>query len=65
MLRASYPPRPTNFMDTNQNLLNAITEAMREIDRHPEDSIQDIFNEALKSWETGLKMNKNYVFEPA
>jgi len=26
--------------------------------------MQDIFNEALKTWETGLKMKHNYVIEP-
>jgi len=40
-----------------QNLLNAITEALREMERCPDDSVQDIWNESLESWETGLRMN--------
>ena len=51
-------------MSANQKLLNAITEAVREIERSPDDSMQDIFNEALKTWGTGLKMKHNYVIEP-
>ena len=50
-------------MSANQKLLNAITEAVREIERSPDDSMQDIFNEALTSWRTGLKMNHRYEIE--
>jgi hypothetical protein len=50
-------------MKTETNLLNAITEAMREIERCPDDSMQDIFNESLSSWQTGLKMNHRYEIE--
>jgi hypothetical protein len=50
-------------MKTETNLLNAITEAVREIERCPDDSMQDIFNEALTSWRTGLKMNHRYEIE--
>lgn len=53
-----------NQISANAKLLNAITEAVREIERSPDDSMQDIFNEALKTWETGLKMKHNYVIEP-
>ena len=38
-------------------LLNAITDAVREMEKCPDDSTQDIWNEALESWETGLRMN--------
>ena len=44
-------------------LCNAITEALRECESHPEDSVQDIFNEALSSWETGLFMNSRYEID--
>ncbi len=44
-------------------LCNAITEALRECEAHPEDSVQDIFNEALSSWETGLKMNNRFEID--
>ncbi len=44
-------------------LLNAITEALREIEKCPDDSMQDIFNEKFKEWETGLRMNQSYVIE--
>ena len=36
---------------------NAVTEALREMERCPDDSVPDIWNEALRSWETGLRMN--------
>jgi hypothetical protein len=42
-------------------LKNAITDAMREIQKCPEDSMQDIFNEKLEIWETGLWMDHNFV----
>lgn len=45
------------------NLCNAITEACREIERCPDDSIQDIFNESLKKWETGMKMDFRFNIE--
>lgn len=51
---------------TNNKLLilcNAITDALREMDNCPEDSVQDIWNESLKSWETELRMDHNYNIE--
>lgn len=45
-------------------LLNAITEAVREMERCPDDSTQDIWNESLESWETGLRMNHLLEVEP-
>lgn len=43
--------------------MNAITEALREIEKCPDDSMQDIFNEKFKEWETGLRMNQSYAIE--
>jgi hypothetical protein len=45
-------------------LCNAITEALREMDKCPDDSVQDIWNESLESWETGLRMDHNLIIEP-
>lgn len=45
----------------NIKLRNAITDACREIQKCPEDSIQDIFNECLDNWETGLWMDHNFA----
>ena len=42
---------------------NAIADALREIEKCPDDSMQDIFNEQLKSWNTGLWMDHNYNIE--
>ncbi len=44
-------------------LCNAITEAVREMEKCPNDSVQDIWNESLESWETGLRMDNNYNIE--
>ena len=45
-------------------LCNAITEALREMDKCPDDSVQDIWNESLESWKTGLRMDHNHNVEP-
>ena len=45
-------------------LCNAITEALREMEKCPDDSVQDIWNESLESWETGLRMDHNHNIEP-
>jgi hypothetical protein len=45
-------------------LLNAITEAVREMEKCPDDSTQAIWNESLESWETGLRMNHLLELEP-
>jgi hypothetical protein len=47
-----------------QELLNAITEALQKMEKYPNDNVQDIWNESLKSWETGLKMDHNFIIEP-
>lgn len=51
-------------MSKTQLLLNAVTEALREMEKCPEDSVIDIWNESLESWETGFEMNQNYTIEP-
>lgn len=50
-------------MSDREKLLNAITAAVREMERCPDDSTQDIWNEALESWETGLRMNHLFELE--
>ena len=45
-------------------LCNAITEALREMEKCPDDSVQSIWNESLESWETGLRMDHNHNVEP-
>lgn len=45
-------------------LRNVIKDALTEIEKCPNDSMQDIFNEKLKSWETNLKMNHRFEIEP-
>ena len=47
--------------NTNIKMLcNAVTEALREVDKCPYDSVQDIFNDKLESWDTGLVMDRSY-----
>lgn len=50
-------------MSPEQLLYNVITDAIRECIRCPDDSIQDIWNELLYSWETGLIMDHNFKIE--
>lgn len=49
--------------DQLYRLCCAITEALRESERCPEDSIQEIWNEALGQWQTGLRMDHRYCIE--
>ena len=44
-------------------LINAITDALRDMEKHPDDCVEDIWNEALESWETGLRMNHRFELE--
>ena len=44
-------------------ILNAITDAVREMEKSPDDSTQDIWNEALESWKTGYRMNHRLEIE--
>jgi len=41
-------------------ITNVVQQSLREMDRCPDDCVQTIWNEKLKEWETGLKMNNNY-----
>jgi hypothetical protein len=41
-------------------LFNAIKDACVEIQKHPDDSIQDIFNEMFVRWELDLAMDHNF-----
>ena len=45
-------------------LCNAIKDAVNEMSRRPEDSVQDIWNEVLDSWETGLHMDPHHNVGP-
>ena len=45
-------------------LANALMEAFREIEAHPEDSLVDIVNESLSSWKTGLRMDHDFDIVP-
>ena len=45
------------------NLIAAIEEAVKECERSPDDSTQDIWNEALESRNTGLRMNHRLEIE--
>jgi hypothetical protein len=44
-------------------LLNAIKDAINEQERCPDDSIQDIWNEQLDNWGTGIRMDHNFNLE--
>lgn len=41
-------------------LSEALQAAFREINENPHDSIQDIVNEHLMSWKTGLRMDHTF-----
>ena len=45
-------------------LCSAIKEAIEEMERCPYDSIQDIWNEKLEEWQTGLRMDHYHNIEP-
>ena len=47
-------------MKKEKKLRNAITEALREMERCPDDSIQDIFNWAFEAWDVELVMDRSY-----
>lgn len=55
--------KPTGSLERMVRLINAITEAVREMERCPDDSTQDIWNESLESWRTGLRMNHRLEIE--
>ena len=39
---------------------NALTEILREIQKCPDDSIQDIANEILEGWHCGFQIDHNF-----
>jgi len=47
-------------MNLAQKLCEVIKESLHEMDRCPEDSIQDIWNEKLEGWKTGLRMDHHF-----
>ena len=44
-------------------LRNVIRDALNEVQRCPNDSIQDIFNAFFESWELPYWMNNQFVIE--
>ena len=40
---------------------NVLTDILREIERCPDDSLQDIANEALERWECDWRVDQSYV----
>ncbi len=42
---------------------NAITEALREMERSPEDDIPTIWNEVFHKWELPFQMNNNFSID--
>ena len=58
------PQRASGTVQPLVRLFNAIKDAVNEMDRCPDDSIQDIWNEMLDKWETGLRMDHNHNIEP-
>lgn len=57
-------PAVSGTVGADVRLLNAIKDAVNEMDRCPDDSIQDIWNEMLDKWETGLRMDIHHNIEP-
>jgi hypothetical protein len=41
-------------------LRNAIKEALCEMGKCPDDSVQDIWNESFRTWQTGLRMDHHF-----
>jgi hypothetical protein len=54
----------TGALPQTARLINAIRDALEEMERCPGDSVQDIWNEQLESWETGFRMGSDYYLEP-
>ena len=55
---------PNCTFENKWSFFNAITYALREMERCPDDSTQDIWNEMLEKWNTGLRMNHRLEIEP-
>lgn len=51
-------------MDGIVKLCNVIKDALAETENCPDDSIQDIWNDMLDKWETGLRMDIYHNIEP-
>lgn len=47
-----------------EKLCEAIKASLYEMERCPDDSTQEIWNEMLEEWETGLKMDSNRCIGP-
>lgn len=52
----------TNLI-TDIKFKNVIQEILREIQRCPNDSIQDIANEILKKWDCGFHLTHSLTYE--
>ena len=60
----TYEERAQNAENSLRILKNVITEAFQEIQRCPDDSMHDIFNEKLKRWGmTGIRMNSQFQID--
>ncbi len=44
-------------------LKHAITDALRETEKSPNDSVHDIWNDMLSEWKTGYRLGKHYQVE--
>lgn len=60
---ASVRDQLRQIYNTSLRFTNAVKDACVEIQNCPDDSIQDIFNEAFDKWETGLQMDHNFNIE--
>jgi len=38
-----------------ERIASAITDALADMERNPHDSVQDVWNEHLETWRTGLQ----------
>ena len=44
-----------------ERIASAITDALADMERNPHDSVSDIWDEHLESWETGLRFTSTRV----
>lgn len=44
-----------------ERIANAIHDALADMERNPHDSVSDIWDEHLESWETGLRFTSDRV----
>lgn len=60
----TYEERAQNAENSLRILKNVITEAFREIQKCPDDSMQDIFNEKLNNWGMAdIRMNHQFQID--